>query len=163
MKSNIPKGLMILSIFLMISCVFSIRYLLRPDANMIFLGHILSGLSFKLYYAGLLSINFIIAIGLLFRHRWSYVGYFIISAWGIFGAIINVFFTTNDMLLESGWKLVDNLPSFQMVQWLIVVVVLLMAFWLFCYRSQFWSVKKKYDLPTKHWCRTQNLGSTVQN
>ena len=141
MKLNIPKGLMVLAILLMIGNVFSIRYILRPDAHMIFFGHILSGLSFRLYYAGLAIINFTIAIGLLFRYRLSYVGFFIISAWGIFAAIVNIYLTTNDTLLESGWKSSNNLTSFHIVQWLVVFVVSLMAFWLFCYRRQFRSGK----------------------
>ena len=139
MKSTLPKGLIVLAIFLMISSAWAIRFLARSDAHMIFFGHVLSGLSFKAYYAGLSITNVIIAVGLLNRRRWSYVGYFIITAWCAFLAIVNVCVTTNDALIQSGWKHADNLSSFRTIQGLGVVLIVGMAFWLFCYRRQFQS------------------------
>jgi len=139
MKSKLPKGLITLAIILLISSVWSIRFLARSDVQMIFFGRVLSGLSFKTYYAGLSITNAIIAIGLLCRRRWSYVGYFIITAWCAFLAIVNICVTTNDALIQSGWKLADSRSSFRTFQGLGVVLIAVMAFWLFCYRRQFQS------------------------
>jgi len=138
-KSKLPNGLITLAIFLLITSAWSIRFLARSDAQMIFFGQVLSGLSFKAYYAGLSITNVIIAIGLLYRRRWSYLGYFIISAWCAFLAIVNICVTTNDALIQSGWKLVDSRSGFRTIQGLGVVLIVVMAFWLFCYRRQFQS------------------------
>lgn len=140
MKSTIPKGLIILAVIMIISSVWSILSIARSDSHLIFFGQVLSGLSFKTYYAGLSIANVIIAVGLLYRRRWSYIGFLIISAWCAFVAIVNICVTTNDTLIQSGWK--HNFSSFRTIQGLCVIMIAIMTFWLFRYRRQFPSVNR---------------------
>lgn len=121
----------------MISSTWSIRFIARSDAHMIFFGQVLSGLPFKAYYAGLSITNVIIAVGLLYRRRWSYVGFFIFTGWCTFLTIVNICVTTNDALIQSGWKLADNLSTFRTNHGLNLISDVVMVFWLFCYRGQF--------------------------
>ena len=114
----------------------------KSNSHMIFFGQILAGLSFKEYYVGQALINFIIAAGLLYRQRWSFVGFMSISAWYALVALVNICVTTNETLLQSGWKLTDSLStSFRSYQVLVLIVDAIMVFWLFCYRKQFASGK----------------------
>lgn len=133
----IPKGLIVLAIISMLSSAWTVRILARPDARMIFFGQILSGLSFKEYYAGLALMNFLIAVGLLYRQRWSFVGFISISAWIVFVGLINICTTTNDTLIKAGWKSADSLASFRILQTVGVIVAFVMALWLQRYRNQF--------------------------
>ena len=137
MKTKMPKGLIVLAIILILSSASTIRIFFRSDSHMIFLGQVLSGLPFKAYYTGLSIIDLIIAVGLLYRCRWSYVGFFVSTAWCAFIGIVNIFVTTNDTLIQSGWKLANSLSSFRTVQIIGVVLLAMMALWLFCYRRQF--------------------------
>ena len=145
MKSKLPIGLIFFAIILLLGSIETLLTIAKSNSHMIFFGQILAGLSFKEYYVGLALINFVIAVGLLYRQRWSFVSFMTISAWYAFVALVNIFVTTNETLVESGWKLTDKLStsfSFRSYQVLVLIVDAVMVFWLFCYRKQFASGKR---------------------
>ena len=104
---------------------------------MIFFGQILSGMSFKAYYAGLSLINIIIAVGLLYRRRWSYIFFILSTIWCVLIALVNICITTNDTLVKAGLKLPVNITKYRVNQGIAVMVAALMVYWLSRYRRQF--------------------------
>lgn len=138
MKLPLPKGLMVLSLIVIAGCLSGVNSLLRPDAHMIYAGHILDGTLFKVHYSLLGAVDLCIGIGLLLRKRWAYFFFLGSSAYFALIATANIIITDNETLIRAGWKVASiNSWHFQFIQVFGVCVVVLMVLWLRRYRSVF--------------------------
>jgi len=138
MKSQLPKGLIVMSLLTIVASLFSMRFVLRPDGQMIFAGQILHGLPFKVYYFAVSVISISFGIGLLFRQRWAYFCFMTFSAYSAFLAISNIIFTDKATLVRIGWKLADHtLRNFWIIQAGVLLLVVLLVLWIYRYRGEF--------------------------
>ena len=136
-KSRPPKGLILLSLIIVVGSLSAVRCVTRPDGHMIYAGQILQGLPFKIYYSAFAGVNLAVGIGLLLRRRWSYVCFLTVSAYSLLLAVTNIIVTPNEKLILAGWKHAgDGLTILRLFQIGVICVVGLMALWLYRYRGE---------------------------
>ena len=142
MKLKCPKGIFVLVIFILVTSLLSIKYVLS-DGNLIFFGFLLQGPIFQLYYLLITSLGVVTAIGLFLLKRWAFFVFLAENIFYICMFIVNSLFTTKDILLKVGWKDVENLLCLYQAS-MIVAVFLCIIFigWIFFYRRYFFNRKK---------------------
>ena len=136
MEKRIPKGLIIFSIILLISSLWTTRVFFISEPKVVFCDRILSGALFKYYYLGLGILNLTIAIGILKLKSWAYFGFMAFTAYSIVLSLVTIFSTRYETMIQAGWNLSNNnMTSFYMSQGLVILISTMMFAWLYKYRK----------------------------
>lgn len=126
-----------LAILHILCFVMVLAALSKQKDYMIFLGQIVGGAPYAIYY-GVVSMAFgVIGIGLLKQQKWAYMGLFILNGWVILMSFANILATSHATLIASGWKLQDSMMPFYGIQAFRIALNLAILFWLSRYRRCF--------------------------
>lgn len=142
MKLKLPIGLKVLAILYILCFVMVLAALSKQKDHMIFVGQIVGGVTYAIYYGGISMAYGVMGIGLLKQQKWAYMGLFILNGWDILMSLANILATTHATLIESGWKLQDSMMPFYGIQAFRIVLCLLILFWLSRYKRYFRSDKQ---------------------
>lgn len=137
MKTKLPIGLKVLAIFNILCFVMVLAALSKHKDHMIFVGQIVGGIPYALYYGGVSMAYGVMGIGLLKQQKWAYVGLFVLNGWDILMSVANILATSRATLIESGWKLQDSMMPFYGNQTFRIVLSLVILLWLSRYRRYF--------------------------
>lgn len=137
MKSKLPVGLKVLAILNILCFVMVLAALSIHKDHMIFVGQIVGGLPYAIYYGGVSMAYGVMGIGLLKQQKWAYVGLLMLYGWDILMSLANILATSHATLIGSGWKLQDSMMPFYGNQALRIVLSLLILLWLSRYRHYF--------------------------
>lgn len=137
MKSKLPIGLKVLAMLNILCFVMVLAALSKQKDHMIFVGQIVKGMPYAIYYGGVSMAYGVMGIGLLKQQKWAYMGLFILNGWDILLSLANILATSRATLIESGWKLQDSMMPFYGIQAFRIALSLLILFWLSRYRRYF--------------------------
>jgi hypothetical protein len=137
MESKLPIGLKALAILHILCFVMVLAALSKQKDHMIFVGQIVGGVPYAIYYGGISMAFVVMGIALLRRQKWGYIGLSILYCWDILMSFANIITTSSKTLLKAGWKLQDSMLPFYGNQAFMIAISLLILFWLSRYRSYF--------------------------
>lgn len=137
MKTKLSVGLKLLAILNILCFVMVLAALSKHKDHMIFVGQIVGGLPYAIYYGGVSMAYGVMGIGLLKQQKWAYVGLSVLYGWDILMSLANILATSRVTLIESGWKLQDSMMPFYGNQAFRIVLSLVILVWLSRYRRYF--------------------------
>lgn len=137
MESKLPVGLKVLASINILCFVMVFAALSKQKDHMIFVGQIIGGVPYAIYYGGISMAFVVMGIGLLKRQTWAYSGIIMLNAWDILMSLANIVTTSSATLRVAGWKIEDSMMPFYVNQAFRIAICLLILFWLTRYRSCF--------------------------
>jgi hypothetical protein len=138
MKKKRPKGITVLSVYLLVTSVLSINDILNPDTKVIMANHIITGLPVDVHYVIHIGLGIAIAIGLWRLKKWAALLFLFYNMIGAGLILINLVLIQKETLLLAGWKDYDGLlHGFRMMQAIALVIIFLLTVWLLAYRRHF--------------------------
>ncbi len=99
-----PKGLLVLSLYIFITGILSIRYFFQPIQYVIFFNIILTGIIFQIWNSFNVILSIAIGAGLCFRKKWAYILFLSYQIAGVVLLASNIFLIEKATLLEASWK-----------------------------------------------------------
>ncbi len=138
MSHKRPKGIIILSLVLLLFSLSLIPSLFRATPDSVVFNFIIQEPFEQLYLTFFIGLGIAVSIGLFFLKRWSYIVFLVTRALEILLGILNILLTKRNTLLQAGWDNSDLLlPIFKSGIFIAILMEVALIIWIVCYRRYF--------------------------